>query len=250
MDRSLILCLGLAYASLVSAAGPPSSPAFAAPATYGASKGGSLASHYSAKERRDILESHAVLGSLAWVFIIPLGAILFKVLKTPRLFWIHTAVQTLGMCLAIANFGTGVFIAVIYKKAFNNPHTIIGAIIWGLMFLQPLWGFLQHSYYKKNQAVSWWGKGHRWIGRATITLAMINGGLGFWLGRKSPSYRAQSAIAYGVGAGVTFVVWIAIIVIVDVSKSKKVVKDSEDGRSPESGSQNVSKEMVSRVSIN
>jgi len=240
-----MICLGLAYTSLVTASTPSNSSPPKSP--YGSSKGGSLASHYTVAERRNILEAHAVVGSLAWVFIIPLGAILFKVLKTPRLFWIHTAVQTLGMCLAIANFGLGLFIAIIYKKAFNNSHTIIGAIIFGLMFLQPIWGCLQHAHYKKHQAVSWWGKGHRWIGRATITLAMINGGLGFWLARKSPSYRVESTIAYGVGAGVTFVIWVAIIVIVDVSKSKNADKDTEGVVTPESGSQNLSKEVVSHV---
>lgn len=30
------------------------------------------------------------------------------------------------MCLAIGNFGLGLFIAIIYHKALNNPHTIIG----------------------------------------------------------------------------------------------------------------------------
>lgn len=78
---------------------------------------------------------------------------------------------------------------------------------------------------------------------------MVNGGLGFWLGRKSPSYRTESAVAYGVGSGIIFVIWIAIVVIVDISKSKDGSKDTESGGTPssETGSQNGSKEMVTRI---
>lgn len=118
------------------------------------------------------------------------------------------------------------------------------------MLLQPIWGFIQHAHFKKHKTASWWGKGHRWIGRLTITLAMINGGLGFWLARKQASYRTESAIAYGVGAGIIFVIWIAIVVIVDVSKSKGEMKDAESRDTPsETGSQSVSKEMITRITV-
>lgn len=126
-------CENVAYsdkliATLASAAGQPMGEgASAAPTSSGLNpKGASLASHYSVAERSNILETHAVLGSLAWVIAFPLGAIFFKVLNSRRLFWIHTAVQTLGMCLALGNFGLGLFIAIIYHKALNNQHTIIG----------------------------------------------------------------------------------------------------------------------------
>jgi len=212
-------------------------------------------SDYSQAERTSILQAHAALGSLAWIFVIPLGAILFKVLRSPHLFWIHTAVQTVGMCLAIGNLGLGVFIALLYHKAFNNSHTIIGVTIIGMMLVQPVCGFLQHAHFKKHGTRSIFATGHRWFGRATITLSMINGGLGFWLAKKSPSYRKENAIAYGVSAAITFVIWVSVIVYVDVLKGKNTVeKDSESavgggtsGAVSQSASGNVSKEMVENV---
>lgn len=77
-------------ATLVSAASSP------APGTSWTSNSYEESRH-SVQERRNILEAHAALGSLSWIFILPLGANFFKVLDTPRLFWIHTVIPTLGM---------------------------------------------------------------------------------------------------------------------------------------------------------
>jgi hypothetical protein len=54
----------------------------------------------------------------------------------------------------------------------------------------------------------WWGLLHRWIGRTTITLAMINGGLGFRLAYTyRPVWSYEGEVAYSVLVTVVFVVW-------------------------------------------
>ena len=54
-----------------------------------------------------IVETHGITGSLAWVLIFPLGAVLIRVLSLKSTVWIHAAVQTLGLGLFIINIGQG-----------------------------------------------------------------------------------------------------------------------------------------------
>ena len=55
---------------------------------------------------------------------------------------------------------------------------------------------------------AWFGMAHRWIGRATIMLAMINGGLGFWLSKLyRPIWSFGGEVVYIVLVSIMFVVW-------------------------------------------
>lgn len=79
-------------------------------------------------------------------------------------------------------------------------------MVFSLVFFQAGGGVLHHLQYrrhKKRTAVSW---GHIWLGRAIITLGMINGGLGLQLtGVSTGSY-----IAYGVVVGLFWLLWMGI----------------------------------------
>jgi len=59
-----------------------------------------------------VLESHGVTGSLAFVIIWPIGAILIRLLTLKSVkgaIWFHAATQAFGLLFFIANFGMGEF---------------------------------------------------------------------------------------------------------------------------------------------
>ena len=160
-----------------------------------------------------------------------------------------------------------------YKKLYNNPHTIIGTIVVGLMVLQPLWGVVHHLLYKpqlssknemeeksevgsedkaienkssrhesnatsstlakrdgkekgkgKMMPEKWalFGLFHRWIGRVTITLAMINGGLGFMLAKEYKTvWSFAGQVAYSVLASIVWITWMSFIVVGLVARRRE-----------------------------
>lgn len=91
----------------------------------------------------------------------------------------------------------------------NEYHPIIGLVLFCLLFFQPFLGVVHHRAYKTYQCRTFWSHGHIWLGRILITLGMINGGLGLLLADNTTS----GAIAYGVVAGVIWLVYVAAIVI-------------------------------------
>lgn len=169
----------------------------------------------------DILEAHAILASLAWVVIIPTGAIVFALLKVPRLFYIHSAIQTIGLLCLIPSFVLGVIIGKTYGKLYVNAHTIIGTILFIIALLQPVWGILQHRIYRKTGKTTIFALIHRWIGRAAITLAIINGGLGFILTKGFPSYSAGGLKAYIAVSAIMWSIYVAAA-IYEALKQKNV----------------------------
>lgn len=67
-------------------------------------------------------------------------------------------------------------------------------------------GLLQHLAFRKHQRRTIIGHVHMWIGRALITLAFINGGLGLQLAGE----HGGNVVAYAVVAAVVWLAWMAI----------------------------------------
>lgn len=78
-----------------------------------------------------VTEAHGVTGSLAFVIIWPLGAILIRLLSFKGSVWIHAATQALGLLLFIVNFGTGEsFISFLFfGKITQISHELVGCDI-------------------------------------------------------------------------------------------------------------------------
>jgi hypothetical protein len=170
-----------------------------------------------------------------------------SVLK-PRtnIFDLHYPLQILGMLMALSNFGLGISIGIKQKKLYNNSHTIIGTIVVGLTVLQPLWGVVHHLLYKRqlssknemeeksevgsedmkienensrheSNATSSTvaerdGEGRE--GKVKITLAIINGDLGFVLAKEYKSaWSFAGQVAYSVLAPVVWITWMGFIVV-------------------------------------
>ena len=87
-------------------------------------------------------------------------------------------------------------------------HPIIGILVVGLLLLQPILGLIHHYIYKRQGARTIWATAHVWFGRVVITLGIINGGLGL---RLSDNTR-KGEIAYGVVAGVVWLLWMSVVV--------------------------------------
>lgn len=88
----------------------------------------------------------------------------------------------------------------------SNGHPIIGIIVVGLLLLQPPLGLIHHYIFKRKHIRTKWAIAHVWWGRALITVAIINGGLGLQLGGNSE----KGEIAYGVIAGVIWLTWVIV----------------------------------------
>lgn len=88
------------------------------------------------------------------------------------------------------------------------------------LFLQPVFGFLHHSLFKKYQARTFWSYAHIWLGRAVVTLGIINGGLGFQLADTMNLSSRPGMIAYSVIAGIVWLVWVIAIVLGEARRKK------------------------------
>lgn len=74
-------------------------------------------------------------------------------------------------------FGLGLYYGIIgdYMK---EAHPIIGIVVFAMMLLQPLSGWLHQRSFVRIGARSVSSYSHIWVGRVAIILGMINGGLG------------------------------------------------------------------------
>jgi hypothetical protein len=93
------------------------------------------------------LKLHAFLLWSSVGFLMPVGVLLIRVSSNVRsakavrvLFYCHVASQIAGVALATAG---AVLSVKNFENAFNNTHQRIGLAIYGLIWLQPLVGFLR-----------------------------------------------------------------------------------------------------------
>ena len=82
-------------------------------------------------------------------------------------------------------------------------------MLFATVWLVAAGGFLQHIAFRKHQRRTIIGHIHMWVGRALITLAFINGGLGLQLAGEHGGKLA----AYGVVAAVVWLFWVAITLL-------------------------------------
>lgn len=95
------------------------------------------------------LKLHAFLLWSSVGFLMPIGVLLIrfstnvKSAKAVRvLFYCHVAAQVTGVALATAAAALSI---TNFENAFNNTHQRIGLALYGLVWLQPLIGFLRPS---------------------------------------------------------------------------------------------------------
>ncbi|KAI9672741.1 MAG: hypothetical protein M1831_000176 [Alyxoria varia] len=175
----------------------------------------------------EMVIAHAVTACLALVFFFPMGAISIRIIPSRLATWIHAAFQILGYTLFIAAFGLGVYIArqIEYGdfKMINEYHPVIGIIVFAFLSLQPILGIVHHLFFKKYSKRTVWSYAHIWIGRIFITLGIINGGLGL---RLAGDASAGQEAAYGVIAGLIWLVWMGAAVFGEVKRLRRPAQPS------------------------
>ncbi|KAL5113623.1 hypothetical protein ACEQ8H_008488 [Pleosporales sp. CAS-2024a] len=159
-------------------------------------------------DRKAKIIAHGVLASLAFVILFPAGAIAIRLASFRGVVWLHGAFQVFAYAVYIAAAGLGIHIAS-DLRLLDNYHPIIGLVVLGALFFQPILGYMHHIMFKKHSQRTFWSHGHVWLGRILITLGIINGGLGLKLADNSPS----GEIVYAVVAGLMWLVWVASAVI-------------------------------------
>ncbi|QIW98407.1 hypothetical protein AMS68_003925 [Peltaster fructicola] len=179
-----------------------------------------LASH------RGIVIAHGVLASLAFVIFFPIGAIVMRLGSFKGLWLVHAAIQAFAFVLFIAAFGIGIYMSS-HAGLSSGAHPVIGIVLFILLLFQPVLGLLHHFMFKKHSRRTVWSYGHIWLGRIGITLGMINGGLGLRLAQKLQVFAPSTGaiIAYGVIAGVMWVVYVACAVLGGL-QSRKTQKNN------------------------
>lgn len=94
-----------------------------------------------------------------------------------------------------------------------------------MLFLQSVLGHLHHRYFKKHARRGYWSHGHLWLGRTVITIGIVNGGLGLKLANKSTGVY----IAYGVVAGIVWLLYIAVAVHSELArKAERTTDETQD----------------------
>ncbi|KAL8830022.1 MAG: hypothetical protein Q9170_005923 [Blastenia crenularia] len=185
-------------------------------------------SKFEAKLNR-IAITHGVLMSFAWVIVAPLGAILIRALSNRNTVRVHYMTQIFAYVLALTGMALGIYLAVKPDYIIDTYHPVIGLVVIGLATVQPVLGTVHHRIYKSRKQTTWWATAHVWLGRIIITLAIINGGLGL---RLSDNTR-KGEIAYGVVAGVVWLVWMGFAVWAEAKKVRTTGEMDERERMQE-----------------
>ncbi|KAK3678334.1 hypothetical protein LTR78_001631 [Recurvomyces mirabilis] len=188
----------------------------------GGGGGGGESSSSSNNSQNIILLVHASLAGIAFVALFPGGAILIRLANLKSVIWIHAAMQALAYIVFVAAAALGIYLAVnqgnFSRTGIDIAHPIIGLVLLGLFFFQPLGGWLHHRQFIKKGRRTAVSYVHIFTGRVGIALGMVNGALGFWVvgGR-----RTGAKIAYIVIVAVVYSGYIAVITMGERRRKKQ-----------------------------
>ena len=172
--------------------------------------------------------AHGSIMGIAFGLLFPVGAILMRLHGKKNTWAIHAGIQISAYALSIAGLGTGIYLAKNYDLLMT-PHAIIGIVIVFLAFFMPIAGWLQHSCYCKFQRRTWWGRGHAYLGRALLLLALINVGLGLQLAAPYGGIPVKKGeIAYGVLGGIVGGTYLVVIGITAILRRKNGTEAKDD----------------------
>ncbi|KAI3323343.1 hypothetical protein HD806DRAFT_496328 [Xylariaceae sp. AK1471] len=177
---------------------------------------------------------HGVLAAIAFAFLFPLGSIVMRVTPSRHAWILHGFIQLLAYALYIAAAGLGLYLVSIVRippsgtslldAAATNAHPIIGIVLLSILFFQPLLGVLHHRRFKKRGTRTWVSHAHLWIGRLSITLGIINGGLGLALAGAT----GGPVIAYAVVGGIMWILWLLAALFGEYRRTRALKKRKEN----------------------
>jgi hypothetical protein len=169
--------------------------------------------------------AHGCLMGLAFVLLFPLFALLAPLSRdTPMpmpILKFHAPLQCLTVLTTLAGFSLGVKM---WSANGGTPaaHPILGIMtVASLSLVQPTLGWLQHRHFKRTGGKSLFAFGHRWLGRATIVLGVVNGGLGFWWVGSGVSGLRAGMIVFSIVAGVVFMVYVVVTIWISACRARQ-----------------------------
>ncbi|KAL2132418.1 hypothetical protein VTI74DRAFT_3816 [Chaetomium olivicolor] len=180
------------------------------------------------RQALDYRRIHGIMAALAFVVLFPVGSIILRIVPGRFAVWAHAIFQMVAWCVWAVAVGFGITVVTMVKiprgNLLNNPstnyHPIIGLVLLGLLVLQPIFGTVHHQRYKKAQKRQAWSYMHLFIGRAGITLGIVNGGLGLVISNAPRTYKTVYAI---VGA-IMWAIWMAVAFWTAVRRRKDAEK--------------------------
>ncbi|KAI1408720.1 hypothetical protein F5Y13DRAFT_104456 [Hypoxylon sp. FL1857] len=175
--------------------------------------------------------AHGIIAAVCFTILFPVGAIIVRVVPSRHTWIIHGLFQGLAYLLYVAAAALGIRLIQIIKIPPNdtsllqlsssNAHPIIGIVILAVLFFMPPLGFAHHAKFKQLKRRTIYSYAHLWLGRATLTLGIINGGLGLQLARASQSV----IIAYSVIGGIMWLIWLLAAVIGEMRRRPSKGRD-------------------------
>ncbi|KAK6841992.1 hypothetical protein PG987_002852 [Apiospora arundinis] len=181
-----------------------------------------------------IRQIHGILAAIAFVGLFPIGAILMRVIRGRFAWIIHGVFQLLAYGIYIAAAAMGIQLVRLIRippdgtsmltSAQANAHPIIGLVVLGVFFFQPILGWLHHMKLKKTGRRTAWSHLHLWLGRGAIILGIVNGGFGLELANASNS----AITAYSVVAAIMCLLWLLSALIFEYRRWRTHRQDAPE----------------------
>ncbi|KAF2671347.1 hypothetical protein BT63DRAFT_477849 [Microthyrium microscopicum] len=167
---------------------------------------------------------HACIMSIVFIILYPLGAIavhlpidkisfLRNTYLRNKIPSIHVPIQVLATVMMVGAMALGIRLAQDTDRLSGSvpAHVIIGLVVVAVIVLvQPAMGILQHRHFKRTGGKSVFAYVHRWVGRLSILLGIINNGLGFQLAMEDNVIPTGSIIRNFVIVGVLLLIWVGL----------------------------------------
>lgn len=139
-----------------------------------------------------LIIAHASLMFAAWLVIIPCAIFIARfgrnILPT-KWFKLHVGIQVSLSTPVILAGSSLSFVAAGSQLKFDDPHQIVGFVLFLGFFVQLAIGAIHHHLYDKDRNhTPWWTKLHWWFGRALVVLAAFQIPLGLKLYGAKMSY--------------------------------------------------------------
>ncbi|KAF3940092.1 hypothetical protein ABW19_dt0203289 [Dactylella cylindrospora] len=156
------------------------------------------------KKKKNYIIAHAVILSITFVIMFPLGGIFIRLLRHTirQTVYVHIFLQVTSFCLSIVGLATGIMASSTLESHFLYSHQFIGIVVMVLLFLQIILGASHHMVFRAKRKRTWLSYAHIWVGRTAIIMGIVNGGLGLPLAGSTTPTTAIYAGCAGIVAAV------------------------------------------------
>lgn len=152
------------------------------------------------------MQRHAILNTVGWGILLPLGVIAARYLKpftNSTWFYLHVSIQLVGFVLGVAGWATGLVlgnrsVGVVYHK-----HRSVGIALFAISTLQVCAMLIRPSKTHKIRPV--WNYYHYTLGLTILVLGILNIFYGFDILEPPNKYRIGYIGILGVLAGLVLV---------------------------------------------